>query len=61
MKILLDSGLSVDTLDQQKKTALHHASESGKTRAARLLLKYGANPRLRDAESCKTPGELAVS
>lgn len=39
MRKLLEFGLPVDVADNERKTALHHACESGKPRAIRLLLK----------------------
>lgn len=46
LKLLLERGAAVDARDIQHKTALHYAVQEQRVDAARLLLQYGANPRL---------------
>lgn len=50
MKILVEAGVKVDVTDEELKTPLHHACESGKTKAIRWLIKWGANAGARTAD-----------
>ena len=56
VKLLIEAGAKVDTVDAQKKTALMYAADGydeGETIMA--LLEFGADPNLKDAE-----GQLAI-
>ena len=64
---LIQLGASVDAVDDTKTavdstsryTALHAAAWRGNTEAARVLLKHGANPRIREEKYCGTPAGWA--
>lgn len=54
-------GAEVNALDMDKRTALHHAAEAGKSRVIPILIQRGAVTNLRDVLTNKTPIELASS
>mmetsp|Transcript_5802 Transcript_5802/g.9264 ORF Transcript_5802/g.9264 Transcript_5802/m.9264 type:complete len:123 (+) Transcript_5802:949-1317(+) len=58
---LLDYGADVNCLDSDRRTPLHHASESGKSRIIPVLIQRGAHTSLKDSLHKKTPLELAPS
>lgn len=47
--MLIEHGARVNQTDNEGKTALHYASEHGKSRCIPILLKNKANPTLRDS------------
>lgn len=56
---LLENGAEVDALDNFGGSALHAAAAcQSQTRVIKVLLRYGANPHLRDSEGL-TPPEVA--
>jgi ankyrin repeat protein len=48
LRLLLSGGALVDATDRHQKTALHRAAQFGQQDTVRMLLRYGANPLLRD-------------
>jgi len=46
LRLLVEHGASVDLLDSNGWTALHHACRSGKTESVKYLLSVGADPTL---------------
>lgn len=58
---LIQYGADVNALDMEKRTPLHHAAESGKTRVIPILIQRGALTNLKDGHTNKTPIELAAS
>jgi ankyrin repeat protein len=42
---------NLDVINAQKKTALHLASQKGKSEVVKILLNYGANPSLQDSQN----------
>jgi hypothetical protein len=60
-KKLLDSKAEVDALDEEGMTPLHFAADGGKGKIIPLLLKYGANPSLRDGRTQRTAYQLALT
>ena len=58
---LLESKAEVDALDEEGMTALHFAAEAGKGKIIPILLKYGANPFIRDGRTGRTAIELACN
>jgi ankyrin repeat protein len=58
---LLNLGADVNALDSDRRTALHHAAESGKARMIPLLVQRGASTGTKDALKGMTPIELAVT
>lgn len=60
MEWLLVRGAPVDSRDEQSATALMHATIADSVPAVKLLLEYGANPRLRDATG-QSPADCARS
>ena len=55
---LLESKAEVDALDEEGMTSLHFAAEAGKGKIIPILLKYGANPFIRDGRTGRTAIEL---
>lgn len=58
---LLNFGADVNALDNERRTPLHHAAESGKARIVPLLVQRGATTGTRDTFKGKTPLELAAN
>ncbi len=58
---LLESGAEVDALDEEGMTSLHFAAEAGKGKIIPILLKYHANPFIRDGRTGRTAIELACN
>ena len=58
MRCLLAHGVEVDTLDDDRMTPLHQASQVGCVKGARLLLEHGANVHLEDIKG-RTPFQVA--
>ena len=58
---LLNLGSDVNALDLDKRTPLHHAAESGKSRLIPLLVQRGATTGTKDSLKGMTPIELATS
>ena len=58
---LLESKAEVDALDEEGMTSLHFAAEAGKGKIIPILLKYGANPFIRDGRTGRTAIELACN
>ena len=56
---LLHLGADVNSLDNDRRTALHHAAEEGKDKVIPVLLQAGASTGTRDAFTRKTAFELA--
>ena len=61
VKKLLDCKAEVDALDEEGMTSLHFAAEAGKGKIIPILLKYGANPFIRDGRTGRTAIELACN
>ena len=61
VKRLLESKAEVDALDEEGMTSLHFAAEAGKGKIIPILLKYGANPFIRDGRTGRTAIELACN
>ena len=61
VKKLLGSRAEVDALDEEGMTSLHFAAEAGKGKIIPILLKYGANPFIRDGRTGRTAIELACN
>jgi ankyrin repeat protein len=67
VETLIGLGASVDAMDDTKTsvdetaryTALHGAAWNGNDEAIRVLLRHGANPRIRDERYCATPAGWA--
>ena len=59
MALLLQAGADIEARLEGKQTALHLAAVMGLEDAVRLLLDYGAHPRVYDSFG-RTPGDLAV-
>jgi ankyrin repeat protein len=67
IELLIKRGASVDAVDAVDTavdgaggyTALHAAAWNGNQEAAAMLLKYGANPTVRDDKYCATPAGWA--
>lgn len=57
VKLLLENGCEIDTLNIDKETPLIDAVENGHLEVIRLLLEHGANPRLGNAKG-EEPYEL---
>ncbi|KAB7498063.1 E3 ubiquitin-protein ligase HECTD1 [Armadillidium nasatum] len=53
-----DTDALIDAIDSQRSSSLHYAACFGRPQIAKVLLKYGANPDLRD-EDGKTPLDRA--
>lgn len=51
----------MNALDNDKRTALHHAAEAGKAKAIEILVQNGAHTNIRDTLMKKTPIELACN
>lgn len=60
-KKLLDAKCEVDSIDDEGMTPLHYAADGRKGRIIPLLLRYGANPSLRDGRTHRTAFELALT
>ena len=61
VRLLLESRRAeVNARDEHGDTALHRAAERGDLDSIRLLLRYGADPALRDAEGL-TPAQIAAA
>ena len=58
---LLESKAEVDALDEEGMTALHFAAQAGKGKIIPILLKYHANPFIRDGRTGRTAIELACN
>ena len=58
---LLESKAEVDALDEEGMTSLHFAAEAGKGKIIPILLKYHANPFIRDGRTGRTAIELACN
>jgi ankyrin repeat protein len=58
---LLNLGADVNVLDNDRRTPLHHAAESGKARVIALLVQRGASTGTKDSLKGKTPLELAAT
>ena len=58
---LLESKAEVDALDEEGMTSLHFAAEAGKGKIIPILLKYHANPFIRDGRTGQTAIELACN
>ena len=58
---LMEYGSDVNALDNDKRTALHHAAEGNKARVIPILIQGGALTGLRDKLMKKTPIELAAN
>lgn len=56
---LLDAGVSANSIDLEKRSALHVAASKGYVDIVRLLLSYGADPNIRDSIQ-NTPLHLAA-
>lgn len=56
---LLEAKAEIDALDDEQMTPLHFAADAGKGKVIPILLKYGANPFLRDGRTHRTSLELA--
>ena len=61
VKKLLECKAEVDALDEEGMTSLHFAAEAGKGKIIPILLKYGANPFIRDGRTGRTAIELACN
>ena len=61
VKRLLECKAEVDALDEEGMTSLHFAAEAGKGKIIPILLKYGANPFIRDGRTGRTAIELACN
>ena len=61
VKRLLESKAEVDALDEEGMTSLHFAAEAGKGKIIPILLKYGANPFIKDGRTGRTAIELACN
>lgn len=60
LELLLEYGADPDQRGINDYTALHYAVGEGNRAAVELLLRAGADPRLRTRiDECETPGELA--
>lgn len=59
IRLLLNAGVLVNTLDGEGRTPLHHAALLGFVKAAELLLKHGAYPNIPD-ERGLTPLHLVA-
>lgn len=57
VRTLLELKSDVNAVDEERKTPLHHAAESGKTRAIPILIQNGASLVIRDKVNKKTPLE----
>lgn len=51
----------MNALDNDKRTPLHHAAESGKASAIEILCRNGAHTSIKDSLMKKTPIELACN
>ena len=60
MRLLIEHGANVTTLDKTHSTALHLAAFFGSSEIVRLLLEHGADVSMLD-ENQKTPLHLALS
>jgi ankyrin repeat protein len=58
---LLNLGADVNAFDLDRRTALHHAAESGKARMIPLLVQRGATTGTKDTLKGLTPIELAAT
>lgn len=58
---LLNLGADVNAIDLDRRTALHHAAESGKARMIPLLVQRGATTGTKDTLKGMTPIELAAT
>ncbi len=56
---LAENGADVDSLDENRRTPLHYASEGAKTKVIPILLQYGAKISIRDGEKKMTAYQLA--
>ncbi|MCY3540922.1 MAG: ankyrin repeat domain-containing protein [Gammaproteobacteria bacterium] len=54
-ELLLKNGMDPNLPNWQRVTPLHHMAGQGNVPAAKLFLKYGADPLLVDVEYCTTP------
>ena len=61
VKKLLECKAEVDALDEEGMTSLHFAAEAGKGKIIPILLKYGANPFIKDGRTGRTAIELACN
>ena len=61
VKKLLESKAEVDALDEEGMTSLHFAAEAGKGKIIPILLKFGANPFIKDGRTGRTAIELACN
>ena len=60
MRLLIEHGADVTTLDKTHSTALHLAAFFGSSEMVRLLLEHGADVSILD-ENRRTPLHLALS
>lgn len=58
---LLDFGADVNALDNDRRSALHHAAEANKPRVIPVLIQRGAHTSLKDNLLNKTPLEMAAN
>lgn len=58
---LLNLGADVNCLDNDRRTPLHHAAESGRARLIPLLVQRGATTGTREKIKGRTPLELAAN
>ena len=59
--MLAKNRAEIDALDENRRTPLHYASESGKVKVIPILLQYGANVKLKDGKKKLTALQLAAS
>ncbi len=56
---LVLAGADVNVMDNERRTPLHHASETGNARVIPILVQKGASTNIRDGLTKKTALELA--
>ena len=57
---LIDMGADVNCIDQERRTPLHYAAESGQARVIKALIQRGSTTFFKDSQK-KTPLELAAN
>lgn len=58
---MLELKADVNAVDEERKTALHHAAESAKMRIIPILVQNGASLVVRDRTNKKTPIQAAAN